>query len=215
MNETLAILEKVNNFYSDSFYQLLWFNGVMGAIVGIFVPLIFQHYQNRKNKQDKKELNNAIETKSDLIKEEIKKEIKKYTDDDWTKRKNDIDKELKKIDSTSRGFSFHLSGLSARDKKLYTKALEDYIISGINYIKASDELNLQAIINCINGCLEYLNKSQLEDSDKIKKQFDIFIKDLESLNTNYRYSTDIEKLKKNFNNALKRKDTIPTPAGEG
>ena len=56
MDTTLQILEKVDSFYNHSFSTLIWFVGVLLALVGVFVPLAIHLIESRKMRLDREML---------------------------------------------------------------------------------------------------------------------------------------------------------------
>lgn len=197
MNETLAILEKVNAFYSNAWTQLITFTFAILGLVGVVIPIIVQIIQNRSFKIDKGELKNFMKDEIDRIKTELKKEI-----DDYAKKQS-VESE-KKL-AIMKGTSFQMQGNVLLDKKQYSVALKSFITSASCYLDGEEELNLRRVLNRINVCLLQMNKTAFEGQhEDNKKQFDDFSEKIEEKNQNRRYTDIMKEIITNYNAALCR-----------
>lgn len=68
MDETLIVLEKLNQFYSSSFSQLVNMTIGLLAFVGVIIPVLIGLYQNKQFKQEQSHILKALEeSKLELI----------------------------------------------------------------------------------------------------------------------------------------------------
>ena len=78
MEPTLKILETVNQFYTQSFNQLILIIGAIFAFVGVFLPILISLYQKRLFRLEQKEveasIGNTLKDELKLIEKKIKKE---------------------------------------------------------------------------------------------------------------------------------------------
>jgi len=197
MNETLAILEKVNAFYSNAWSQLIGFAIVIFGLVGIVVPGISQILQNRANKIDKKELQDFIQKKVSESNDLLKKEIEK----NQVEQNKIISKKL----AATNGASFHLQGLILIDKALYENAFNSLIIAADRYLIGDDEMNLRRVLEQMIACLSKMKKNGFEyEFAENKNSFIKLMESLDKNNDNGKFTDKIATLKASYQQAQSR-----------
>jgi len=73
--QPLEILKYVNEFYSDSFINLITLFGILCGLVGVVIPILFWVVQKRFFKAENQEIKNIIHKE---LREEYNLEIKKF-----------------------------------------------------------------------------------------------------------------------------------------
>jgi hypothetical protein len=207
MENTLKILESVNQFYSQSFSQLIVITVSVLAFAGIIMPIFISMYQKKIFNLDHKliesnlnsKINKLIKVKSEELNNEIESLHKLY-DDKIDKLEESFNKKM----HANMGSILHVQGFSYKSEKAYGNALDSFIKAAVHYIKSDNESNLRRVIDHINLCLAQLNSKDFDIFDNIPNDFDNLIEDLNKYNENDRYRDDIQSMKRNMKAAIKR-----------
>ena len=208
MQETLKILESVNQFYSQSFNQLVMITVAVLAFAGVVMPIIISLYQKRLFRLEHEEIKTALknELAKDLNKaiDTLRTEHEKLsaTYEDRIKELNERTK--KKIAQAIGGIS-HVQANVNLDNKEYLWAFTSLVSAAKNHIKADEEANLRRTLRLIyEKCLPELNKAQLEKDERNIESFYKLISTLEDYNVNNRYEDDLQLLKIKFKAAMNK-----------
>ncbi|WFC12715.1 hypothetical protein [Aeromonas salmonicida] len=208
MNDTLTILEKLNQFYSSSFSHLVTITTGLLAFVGVVVPILITFYQNRQFKQEQSHIFKALEeNKLELVKH-IENEVSRIFELEKKKIGKEIAMlrdELIKESQQSKGGAFFIQANSLFERSKFSRSIESYINAIQCFINADDELNLQRASNMLlERCLPKTWKGDFECGsnyeDKIK---DVTVR-LGKINVNGRYTDLINKFSNSLDSALKR-----------
>ena len=210
MNETLQILEKINNFYSSAYSQLIIFTTGLLAFVGGLIPFAISFYQNKQFKREQSLLKEEMKMELDILYEDLQKrvsELVEKTNENLAKKVAEQEKELLKKIAKTEGGTFHIQGTSLAKDKDYTNASMSYCTAIIEYIKGEDELNLQRVISSIlDQCFPFMNKTHFT-ADLIETM-ESAINDLVSFNVNDRYTDKLSLFKKAKEDATSREGKI-------
>ena len=172
MKETLEILEKVNQFYSQSFEQLILITIVILTFVGVVLPILIMLYQKRLFKLEQQEIeisiknNLSIELKT--IEDKIRNEYKEK-ELEFESKILRIEEEIKIQSSKSLGGILHVQGNGYYLSQKYIRALESFIEASGNHLTAKNESGLKRLLAQINTCFDNINKKQLEEEENITK----------------------------------------------
>ncbi|MFA0662455.1 hypothetical protein AB4619_25535 [Vibrio splendidus] len=189
---SLELLEKVNSFYSDSFNQLITLTICLIAFIGVFVPLLFGYYQNRKSKLDIEALElKIVQTVADAqvellehIKHEIDASLKTLSDD------NDI-----KIKSLYASI-YHVQANTLINSGRYKDGGNSLITAIQSAIEAKDELNLGRQLNSLtNSVLPNLTLEEQPNIEAMENIVDKIEAHITDLNENGRYADAIRDLR--------------------
>jgi hypothetical protein len=195
---TQAILDSVQQFYSNAWSQLILFTTAIMALVGIIIPIISQAYQRSSSITDKKEL-------EILIKEEairIKKELQVEMNSEYEAIEKDIEKSLKetqnkirKDNDVNRGGISHVQGIQLIKENNFYDGTESIISAAASYLKGDDESNLRrTLFILISACIPRLSRADIERMTIVNNPFDELIDLLRKKNENNRYGDEIGKI---------------------
>ena len=74
-NQSIEIIEKVDSFYNNAWSKLIIVVSIMGAIVGVFIPLMIQWYQNKTIKSSEEKLTNKLKEEVTKLKNELNNDL--------------------------------------------------------------------------------------------------------------------------------------------
>lgn len=207
MQDTLAILESVNNFYSQSFSHLISITLAVLAFSGVVLPVLFGLYQKRLFKLDHKEIEASLSKRMyeilqgsvDSIDEKIS--IKeKHLDE---KLKLAVAKVQQDIDRIAGGLS-HVQGNKYLSEKNYVFAFESFIGASFSYIESSDDRNLQRVLRLMTGdCFPNLTANDIEHHPSVFSSYIDVVDKLKKYNKNRIYSDQIDDIERAYLKAKK------------
>jgi cell division protein YceG involved in septum cleavage len=207
--QPLEILKYVNEFYSDSFINLITLFGILCGLVGVVIPILFWVVQKRFFKAENQEIKNTIHKE---LREEYNLEIKKISEEYkekesvYEKRIFEIEKELtKKIEKVSAGV-YYIQGNMILSQSGYVLAFTSYLKAGKKDISCNNDQNLNQVIKRITRfCLPNIKQVDLKNADEdLLNNYNAFLKELTQYDTNGRYSDDIKLIKSEYKQAQKR-----------
>ena len=207
---SLDVLQKVDAFYSNAFMHLLVFISILGAFIGLVVPILWYFLQKRELRLQEAQL----KTHMQAFIEDAKREIIRDIDDRFgagKKEFGELEKRLQhnidKYAGRAMGSVLHLQGNSGMQRKMYVAAVVSYLESTYHYIKAEDMSNLIRVLNTLsNDVLPKLTKEDLE-KELIEERFQPFLRALGQLNEKGVFSDHIENLGREFQAIYKRKQS--------
>ena len=211
MLDPLLILEKVNQFYTQSFNQLVIITVAVLAFAGVIMPLLTSLYQKRLFKLEhddiKKQVKNELMEEFAIQVENIKK-IYEEKDLSYQKKLEEIDSKIDKKIAGVSAVTMHIQANISMRNNSYNSGFKDLISAAIGYIKSENEVNLRRVINLlINKCLPKLTKATVVSDDEATEKYEEFIISLLEVNQNDRYKDDIKNLKRQYKQATER-DTV-------
>ena len=137
MENTLKILETVNQFYIDSFNQLIMITVMILTFVGVLMPILISLYQKRIFKLEQQEIKNSLlEILTSNLKEIEEKIDAKYSEKEkeYEKKISNLEKVMEQQSLKSLAKIYHLQGNSYLGTKHYYTALESFFAAGTNYL---------------------------------------------------------------------------------
>ena len=191
----IEILKSVNEFYNSAWDKLIIFTSILVAVVGVIIPILLTWWQNRtlKIREDaiQKELNSTLSNAINNIEEKLTKRI----NDEIDSKIELIKLEMKREVGNVRAGTFHLQGNNNLKEKLYKWALTDFFTAGEGYLDGKDFLNLGRINDLIKDNLGKLSKEELEEMESDNSGPSDYIKTLEDSNENDVFTDLIRKIK--------------------
>ena len=208
MQDSLKILETVNNFYTQSFSQLINITVAVLVFAGIVLPILITFYQKRLfqleheaiekslNKKMKEELNNAVaKIKSEYEEKEAEFESK------ITEMKEELHIE---IDKAHGGIS-HVQGCNMLEQNDYFAAFDSFISACTSYIKAKDNLNLRRVTSTISTlCLPNMNSKSIEYNEDTFCRFEKLLDKLSKYDIDGAFTDQLRNLRREFSQCKKR-----------
>ncbi|EKN4691033.1 hypothetical protein ABF227_003550 [Yersinia ruckeri] len=204
LSDTLVILEKLDDFYSSSFSSLMVLIAGMMGIIGILVPIVISIYQSKKIDGQKENLEIFIKNELVFAVSELKNELdesngikmdeyKKEIEDSLAEQTRAQENKIIRIGAKSLGSVFHVQGSIKLKDKNYFLATNSFIEAAINYITARDENNLCRVINmCHQRTIP--NVTQQDECEKLEKKIHLLIEKMKKINSNGRYTDEIQKI---------------------
>ncbi|GKX44542.1 hypothetical protein SOASR015_35760 [Pectobacterium carotovorum subsp. carotovorum] len=203
--DALEILEKVDSFYSKSFYNLLLLVIAMIGLVGGVIPLGISYYQSKSFKSQVAKSQEDIENNFSQKLEELKGKLASENEEKMAglERKielmlNDIEKktndDVVKVKYQSLGLIFHTLAATCSYGESYRSASGHLLTAGFYYMNCGDEANLRNVIN-------ELTKSTLAKTPKdkdmtiLKGRYNKFINKMKNYEKRNEYSDEVMKLK--------------------
>lgn len=211
MQDSLKILESVNNFYSQSFSQLMSITVAVLAFAGIILPILVTIYQKRLFKLEHEAIENSLTKKMSEELENAVKEIRaeyeekeKHFVSEISKMKQELNSE---VDKAKGGIS-HVAGCTELERKYFFNAFDCFIQACISYIKGRDNLNLRRVVYMVSdNCLPNLSSSDIENNGDTFKRLEEVIEQLTEYDTNGIFTDQLRGLKYQLSQCQKRKVT--------
>lgn len=202
MEDSLKILETVNNFYSQSFNQLIIITAAVLTFAGVVLPILITIYQKRLFKLEHDAIESSLTQK---MKDELELAIKAIESEYDQKEKafeiqmNDLKEELHREIDTAKGGISHVQGCNSFDQSDWINAFESFIGASKSYIKAEDNLNLRRVISMISeNCLPNLNVDDIEQHSDTFENFEKVIETLTTYDNNGIFSDQLKSLNRQF-----------------
>lgn len=207
MQDTLAILESVNSFYSQSFSHLISITLAVLAFSGVVLPVLFGLYQKRLFKLDHKEIEASLSKRMyEILQDSVNSIDEKIAIKEKLleeKLKLAVSKAQQDIDRVSGGLS-HVQGNKYLSEKNYIFALESFIGASFSYIDSSDDRNLQRVLRLMTeDCFPNLNADHIEHHPAVFRSYIEAVDKLKKYNKNRIYSDQIEDIERAYLKAKK------------
>lgn len=203
--DALEILEKVDSFYSKSFYNLLLLVIAMIGLVGGLIPLGISYYQSKSFKfqmaksqediehnfsQKLEELKGKLASENEEKMVELERKIELMLKDIEKNTKNDV----AKVKHQSLGLIFHTLAATCSYGESYRSASGHLLTAGSYYIDCGDGSNLR---NVINELTKHTLAKTPKDKDIsiLKGRYNKFINKMENYDKKNEYSNEVMKLK--------------------
>ena len=200
-NFSFELLEKVNSFYSTSFNQLMTLTIGLIAFIGVFVPLLFAYYQNRKSTLELE----ALEAKIDQKIEQSKIELLNNIEQEISLCLESLSKDNeKKVNALASGI-YHIQANNQLSSGKYKNAANS-IAAAISYaVDGGEELNLgRQLIILTKKILPNLTAKEEPNIDGLDDMIDAIVNKISVLNENGRYTDAILDLVKAAGKARER-----------
>jgi hypothetical protein len=209
MQDSLKILETVNNFYTQSFSQLINITVAVLAFAGIVLPILITFYQKRLFKLEHEVIENSLHKKMNEELGNALAQIKLEYEAKESKFESKIEEmkeELhREVDNAKGGIS-HVQGCNLLAQKDYFLAFESFVQASFGYIKSKENLNLRRVISVISdNCLPNMNSKHIEDNDEAFSQFEELLDKLSKYDTDGSFTDQLRNLRRDFSQCKKRK----------
>jgi len=219
-----VVLEWVDHFYATSWSHLLVCLGVMGAIVGVVVPLWIQYHQNRTMRLEREEIRAAIvgqvteemrvglEKESALLAEKIAAETRSL-EEKLARDRAELEEKSRKMEGALRrgiarasGNVFGVQANMLVEQKSYESAAES-ILDAIGYmIEADDRVNLRRqLVSLTQTCLPTMTKAQCEEMDTgAAEAFDKMMTQISKWDTKNDFKDAVSEARRAYKAAMER-----------
>lgn len=209
MNDTLAILEKLHRFYSDSFTQLITYTVALLGAVGVIVPALAAFLQTRAAKREHAALTQQIQEQLAGARAELRDELARENEETAKKFQSAMDKmraemhlELARLNEHAQAGIVFMQAKASMDQQRYAACFRDAIGAAASCAKSHDENNLQAALTLAHKALGHLTKDEV-DKDRTKTRLEDLYRELDKLNKNGRYQRDIDRIKEGVASAYR------------
>ncbi|MDN6869089.1 hypothetical protein QO202_13795 [Aeromonas caviae] len=208
MDETIIILEKVNQFYSSSFNTLVSFTIGLLAFVGVIIPALITFYQNKQFKQEQNHILGKLdESKLEFVSYIDLQIVEKFKSEQEKRNKEieDLRAELIKESLQAKGGCFFIQANVRLGNNETMNAMESYIDAIDCFIRAEDEMNLQRALNTLTSeCFPKASKEMFIRWHDLEGKVRKIVERLDDINKNGRYADLKIKLIDSLNQALIR-----------
>jgi hypothetical protein len=213
MQDSLKILETVNNFYTQSFSQLINITVAVLVFAGIIFPILITFYQKRLFKLEHEAIESSLTKK---MKEELDNTVAKieleYSEKEieFELKISQIKEELyREVDRAKGGIS-HVQGCNDLEKGCYFTAFDSFVHAGTSYLRAKDNANLLRILNNISdSCLPRFSSKDFEDNEDVFSDLEKLMGELSEYNVEGVYMDPLRKLKRALSLCKKRMPENP------
>jgi len=196
VNNALEVLTQVNEFYNSAWDKLIFI--ILGAftILGVFVPFVIQHFQNKSLKASEKELESKLNLKIADLKKALEENLDKKLEENIAEYINDFENKIEKIKESASGSAFHTQANTNNDKKWYKAATRDYVHASVSYTTAEDYINLKATLTGILDCMDNLKKEDINYLENVESiNITETLDDIENKTTGGAFTRDIRAIK--------------------
>lgn len=152
-DKSIDLIEKVDNFYNNAWSKLVLFGSVLFVIVGVFIPLVIQWYQNR-----------TLKLSEETLKNHLKKELKNELLVEIEKQFSENEKKLKTLNASANAKILFSQAKFSVEKNSYKGALGEVVTASISSLECNDFRTLQELLDfLLNSCLPYLSIEEIND----------------------------------------------------
>lgn len=208
MEETLNIVNKIDQMYANSFSALITVTIAILTFSGVILPIVTGIIQKRMFKVEHKEIKS-------LVMEELREEVesfKKVVLEENKKSLRSIRKELRQLEvelnkrvSASVGGCYHIQTLVSLRDEDYLESTFSISRALIYHIDAENEFPIKRAASImVEDCLPNLHRVDLEKHSHVKDELETALRDLTSFNKSGRYVDDINNIKASLYEAMER-----------
>ncbi|WP_029933355.1 hypothetical protein [Thiomicrospira pelophila] len=198
MQESLEIISAVNNFYSQSFGQLITITLGFLAFIGVFLPILLTFYQKRLVNLEQTEIEAMLTKRLGQIESSLQEKLDRdlaEKDILLTQKISNSEEKLQERVSHALSGVLFVQGSLQLSNKLYWLASYSFVRAAKESIKANEEGNLKKalrliIVNCSPNMTE-----QNYTEAPYEEVLDGFLEMLSHFNHNNRYTDEINQLK--------------------
>lgn len=199
MDKSLEILKSVNDFYSQSFNQLVVITVAILAFAGVLMPIMISWYQKRIFKLDHNEIETKLKENIKVILTEELNQLElrlKATEEKLEEKLKAYEKNLAcKVDRAIGGVLLVQANTLSSEKE-HINAYQSYISACDSFISANDNLNLKiSVQNVYENCLPKLRKDHFEADDSLSKNCETLIARLAKYDSQDHYHEELKQLK--------------------
>lgn len=162
-NHVLTAIKDVQQFYQDSFTNLLWLVGIIFVLMGVVMPLVLQWLQSRSFDKKEKEILEKFREEIDAVKADLKSEI----DSVKTELKQEAEKESTRI--TAEMLMSHAANLGLTSSNIYEIVLLS-LRAAYRFAKLRDTNRLETAIGVASVYKEEINQNLIPYPLKERKE---------------------------------------------
>ena len=201
--DPLDILKAVDDFYRSAWDKLIIYTGILVAVVGVIIPILFTWLQNRTQRIREEAIKNELENALDTKLKEIEGKLTSSIEEKLREKSTEIEKKIENKLEIVEAYAIHIQGDNRFNQKLYKLSLHDYIVVGIKYLKTKDYLHLGRANNGIKDSIKLMIKEEFEANQSENSELSTYISLLEEKNENGILTDFISTLKIEIKNKLK------------
>ncbi|OXB22984.1 hypothetical protein B0A80_13415 [Flavobacterium tructae] len=164
LNETLEILTKVNEFYDSAWTKLIFLLAGAFTILGIIMPFVIQHFQNKALKASEKELESKLTMQVTLLKKTLEEELSVLVQDKFA----ELEKKIEKVTQSSTAQIHHVQGNQNFAKKDFKEAVKDFLKASLNYAKCKHLSNLNRTLANVALCIKSLSIVEIQNLKEVQ-----------------------------------------------
>lgn len=217
MKDVNAILDRVDQFYSSAFAQLVLLTICVIGLVGAVVPLVVAFLQSRALTVSRESVEATLREKiaglegtlrgivSSMVSEQMNAKQQEYE-----KKLADLGAELKKKAAAAHSGTLTVQGKLLHDQKNYASAAQSIARACLDLIECGDEQRLKRRLDFLNTILKELTSGDFTfgaSSEKtgVATQLERAVEELTKFNVNGAYEDELTRLKAHIALAKARK----------
>lgn len=152
-DDTIDVIEKVDNFYNNAWSKLILFGSILFALVGIFVPLVINWFQKR-----------TLKFSEDSLRLKLKAELQTELEELINEKFDANEKKFKILNASANSKILFSQAKFSIEKNSYKSALGELVTASFFSIECEDFKSLQEILDFIlNSCLPFLSIEEIND----------------------------------------------------
>lgn len=161
----IELLEKIDNFYNESWVTLLWVLAAGLGVVGILFPFIQQRRQERQNDINIDKLNKEFKIELVATKDELKLKFRKEVENIRTELEKTINDEIENLVSTkinpplsgAIASVYYVDAVRLIDNEEYEGAFENLLSAANSFLMANQKNNTRLMVNEISSIIDHLD----------------------------------------------------------
>jgi hypothetical protein len=164
--DPIEILKSVNDFYQQAWDKLIIYTGILVAVVGIIIPILFNWLQNRTQRIREESIKNEIESNLNLWIKGLEEKFNKKYEETVSKMSSELLDKVNIKAELAEAYSFHIQGNSSFATKDFYTALYSYFSAATRFLTGNEYSNLLRINDNILKSLEFSNEEVLNRLDE-------------------------------------------------
>jgi len=202
------ILKSVNDFYQQAWDKLIIYTGILVAVVGIIIPILFTWLQNRTQRIREESIKKEIDSNLDLKIKEIEEKLNKKYEETISKMSSELLDKVSIKAELAEAYSFYNQGNSSFAKKDFYTALYSYFSAATRFLKGDEYSNLLRINDNILNSLGFSNEevlNRLDETGNGIEEYLSFLKENDDKNLFYDFIDNVQIIVKKIKETDKKK----------
>jgi hypothetical protein len=194
--DPLDVLNKVDAFYNSAWEKLIFFAGILVAMVGIIIPILFNWLQNRTLRIHESTIKNELENDFAKKLKEVEKTLTESVETKMSEKLKGIEFNIEIKNQIAQGGIFLLQGARNFRDGIFKQAVLDYCNSGTCYLHANDLITLLRINKAIPVTIAKLSKADLASLQEEEDQPNKYIAELKEKNEKGLFSDILKEIQR-------------------